>query len=172
VIQRAALIALRTLIGWHFLYEGLYKLSLPGWTRAGVPVTTWSAAGYLNASTGPLSQAFQSLAHSSLLPVVDMLVPIGLVLTGFSLMAGLFTQLGCVSAIAFLSIFYASAMPTGGGPQAGAEGVYLVVSKNLIELAAVVVVLAFRTGQIAGLDLLRPRSRAALTRERPAPTSV
>ena len=36
-------------------------------------------------------------------------------------------------------------------------------SKNLIEAAAVLVLFAFRTGRIAGLDLLRTRSAAART---------
>jgi len=43
----------------------------------------------------------------------------------------------------------------------GAEGYYLLVNKNLIEAAAVVVVLAFRTERIAGLDLLLARRSAA-----------
>jgi hypothetical protein len=45
-------------------------------------------------------------------------------------------------------------------PQPNAEGAYLFVNKNLVELAAVLVIFAFRTGRIAGLDLLlgrRPR---------------
>ena len=33
-----------------------------------------------------------------------------------------------------------------------AEGTYLFVNKNLIEAAAVLVLLSFRTGRIAGLD--------------------
>ena len=39
------------------------------------------------------------------------------------------------------------------------EGNYLLVNKNLIEAAAVAVVLVFRTGRFAGLDLLRGRER-------------
>ena len=33
--QQFCLITLRTAIGWHFAYEGFYKLMLPGWTRGG-----------------------------------------------------------------------------------------------------------------------------------------
>ena len=170
-LQELALIALRTLIGWHFLYEGIYKLALPGWTRAGVPVTAWSAAGYLNAAAGPLASMFHALAQSSALALVDRLVPIGLTLIGVSLVAGLFTQAGCAGAMAFLALFYLSAIPTSGMPQAGAEGAYLLVSKNLIELAAVLVLFAFRTDRMAGLDLLF-RRRVAITRDEQAPTSA
>jgi hypothetical protein len=42
----------------------------------------------------------------------------------------------------------------------GAEGAYLFVNKNLIEFVTVLALLAFRTGQIAGLDqLFRQRRR-------------
>ena len=170
-IQRASLVVLRTLIGWHFLYEGIYKLMLPGWSRAGQPMVEWSAAGYLNAATGPLAGVFHALAQSRALETIDAIVPIGLVSIGASLVLGLFTQVGCAAAMAFLALFYLSAIPTTGGPQPGAEGAYLIVSKNVIELAAVVVVYTFRTGWIAGLDLLRPR-REPVTRVAPAPTSA
>nr|MBA3572564.1 hypothetical protein [Pyrinomonadaceae bacterium] len=39
-------------------------------------------------------------------------------------------------------------------PQPGNEGTYLLVNKTLIEAAGVIVLLAFNTGAIAGLDLL------------------
>lgn len=152
--QQCALIVLRTLVGWHFLYEGYYKLMLPGWTSLGQPVGAWSAAGYLNAATGPLAGVFRALAQSRAIGAVDTLVPVGLLLVGCSLVAGFLTQIGCVGALSFLALFYLSAIPTTGLPQTGAEGAYLLVSKNLIEFGAVLVVLLFRTGRIAGLDLL------------------
>jgi len=31
-LQMATVVALRVLIGWHFLYEGLSKLTTPGWS--------------------------------------------------------------------------------------------------------------------------------------------
>lgn len=170
-MQRWSLVVLRTAIGWHFLYEGVYKLMLPGWSRGGQPTAAWSAAAYLNASTGPFSDIFHALARSAAMTTIDTIVPIGLVCVGLSLVAGLFMQAGCVGAMWFLALFYLSALPTSGAPQTGAEGTYLLVSKNLVELIAVVVVFAFRTGRIAGLDRLRPR-REPVTRVVPAPTSA
>ena len=155
--QSTALVLLRTLIGWHFLYEGYYKLVLPGWTRVGDPVAAWSSAGYLRNATGPLGVMFHAIADTRALAVVDLLVPIGLLLVGLALVTGLFTQSGCIGALMFLIVFYLSAVPTTGAPQAGAEGTYLIVNKNLVEMGAVLVVLAFRTGRVAGLDLMRPR---------------
>lgn len=156
-LEAVLLVLLRTLIGWHFLYEGYYKLVTPGWTRAGAPVGAWSASGYLKAATGPFAGFFHSLAQSSMAGWVDHIVPLGLVLVGLSLVLGLFTQLGLSGALAFLTLFYVSAIPTDGIPRPGQEGTYLLVSKNLIEWAAVLLLLVCRTGDIAGLDLLRRR---------------
>jgi thiosulfate dehydrogenase [quinone] large subunit len=79
-------------------------------------------------------------------------------------MLGLFTQVGGCGALILLALFYLSNVPTQGVPAVGAEGAYLLVDKNLVEAAAVVALLAFRTGRIAGLDLLLP-SRAAARNE-------
>jgi thiosulfate dehydrogenase [quinone] large subunit len=155
--QQVALVALRTLIGWHFVYEGYYKLMLPGWSHAGEPLPAWSAASYLKAASGPLAGLFRALSESRMLTWIDTIVPVGLVLVGLSLMLGALTTFGCWGALAFLALFYLSALPTSGQPQAGAEGAYLLVSKTLVEGAAVLALLVFRTGEIAGLDRLRAR---------------
>jgi thiosulfate dehydrogenase (quinone) large subunit len=153
--QQFCLVTLRTVIGWHFAYEGFYKLMLPGWSRTGQLVGAWSAAGYLKGATGPLAPAFHRMAESAgTMHAVDVIVPFGLLVVGLSLMLGLLTQLGCVGAMAFLALFYLSQPPFTGMPQTGAEGTYLIVNKNLIELIAVMTVMAFRTGLIAGLDQL------------------
>jgi len=152
--QAVSLVLLRTLIGWHFLYEGYYKLALPAWSATGQPLGQWSAAGYLRAATGPLAGVFHSLAASRLVPWVDVIVPIALVIVGLSLTLGLFTRVGCWGAIGLLTLFYVAAIPTAGAPVTGQEGTYLLVSKNLIELVGVMVVLTCHTERIAGLDLL------------------
>src|SRR5262245_26211634 len=168
--QKVGLILLRTLIGWHFLYEGYVKLLLPGWTRDGLPLARWSAAGYLKGATGPFASYFHGLADGSWLPTLDGAIPVALTLIGLSLILGLFTDAGCVAALGLLTLFYVSAIPTTGLPEPHAEGTYLFVNKNLVEAAAVFVLLAFRTGRIAGLDVLRrPRSarRAGTEETRP-----
>ena len=163
-LQQVALVVLRTLVGWHFLYEGYYKAMAPAWSREGVPLGRWSSAGYLKgAAAGPFAGLFHRLADSPWLDKIDLLVMIGLLLVGLSLVLGLFTQAGCVGAMLLLGMFYLSAIPTSGAAQAGAEGAYLIVNKNLIEAAAVLVLFAFRTGRIAGLDLLLTRRVAVRT---------
>jgi thiosulfate dehydrogenase [quinone] large subunit len=157
--QRTALILLRMAIGWHFLYEGVYKLMLPAWSRQGQPLSSWSAAGYLRGAQGPASDFFQRLAQPPLINWIDLLIPAGLAAIGVSLMLGFFTTIGCWAAALFLALVYMAAVPTAGAPQPGSEGTYLLVSKTLIELLAVLVLIVFRTGRIAGLDLVVGRWR-------------
>lgn len=153
--QQFSVIVLRTVIGWHFAYEGIYKLMLPGWSRTGDLVGVWSAAGYLRGAGGPLAPVFHRIAESAgMMHAVDLMIPIALLAVGLSLMLGLLTQAGCAGAIALLSMFYVAQPPLSGMPQVGAEGAYLFVNKTLVELAAVMTILAFRSGAIAGLDQL------------------
>lgn len=158
-LQQTLLVVLRTLIGWHFLYEGYYKLMLPGWSADGTPLAPWSSAGYLRAATGPLAGMFHRMADSGWIGWIDLGVKAGLLLAGISLLLGLMTRLGCWAALLLLGMFYVAAIPLAGTPQPGSEGTYLLVNKTLIEGSAVAVLLAFRTGEIAGLDLLLARRR-------------
>lgn len=153
-VQQAALIVLRTLIGWHFLYEGYYKLRLPGWSADGAQLGAWTAAGYLKAASGPLAWLFQRMLDAGWTVWLDWSVKITLVLIGLSLMLGLFTRAGCWGALLLLSLFYLLMIPLAGTQQPGSEGSYLIVNKTLIEAAAVAALLAFNTGAVAGLDLL------------------
>jgi thiosulfate dehydrogenase [quinone] large subunit len=166
-LQEISLVALRTLIGWHFLYEGYYKLMLPGWSADGAPLAPWSSAGFLKASSGPLGALFRKLVNAGWTPWIDNTVKIGLLLVGISLILGLLTRISCIGAMLLLALFYLSAVPLAGTPQAGSEGTYLIVNKTLIEGIAVLVLFAFDTGRIAGIDLLLAnRKRSAI---RPVP---
>jgi thiosulfate dehydrogenase [quinone] large subunit len=162
-VQQTLLILLRTLVGWHFLYEGYFKLLYPAWTRTGVPLERFTSLGYLRNAGGPFGDVFRALAGPAWAPWLDKGVAVALLVAGLLLLLGLYTQLGCVLALGLLSMFYLSAIPLQGIPEPRSEGTYLIVNKNLIEAAAVGVVLAFRTGRIAGLDVLRRgMSRAPL----------
>lgn len=158
-LQQIALIALRTVIGWHFLYEAYYKICSPAWSPAGAPLARWTAAGYLRGASGPLAGLFQRMVDAGWTPWLDRTVKISLLLIGLSLILGLFTKGGSWGALLFLSMFYLLYIPTIGVPQPNNEGTYLIVNKTLIEAAAVCVLLAFDTGTIAGIDLLWKRNR-------------
>lgn len=165
-VQQTALVVLRTLIGWHFLYEGYTKLLHPAWGQNGMPLPAWSSAAYLQSATGPLGPLFRGIGNASWLASLDVVIAVALTAIGVSLMLGLFTQAGCRGALALLAAFYLAAVPTGGA-DARAEGTYLLVNKTLIEACAVAVLFAFRTGSMAGFDRLwlRSPSRPVRTKE-------
>lgn len=158
--QQITLIVLRTVIGWHFLYEAYYKIWSPAWSPAGAPLPRWTSAGYLSGASGPLAGLFHRMVNAGWTVWLDRSVKICLLLIGVSLILGLFTRIGAWGAFFFLSLFYLLYVPLTGVPQPGSEGTYLIVNKTLIEAAAVLVLLAFNTGAIAGLDLFLQRRKA------------
>jgi thiosulfate dehydrogenase [quinone] large subunit len=157
--QAGLLGALRILIGWHLLYEGVVKLWNPG----------WSAGGYLMDSQGAFAELFYALAaNPQVLAVIDFLNVWGLILVGLGLIAGLFTRLALIGGIVLLSLYYLSHPPLIGVKYAlPSEGSYLFVNKNLIEIVAMAVLLVFPTGRMRGLDGLLQRWRQ---RNRTEPT--
>ncbi len=148
-LTRGALVAivlLRVLIGWHFLYEGIAKLQAPA----------WSAAGYLQQARGPFASLFKSLAaNPGMLDAANQATMWGLVAVGLGLILGLLTRVASLGGMFLILLFYLCNPPFVGYFYAvPSEGSYLVVNKNLIELAALAVVFATGSGRVAGLDRL------------------
>ena len=139
-----AITALRVLVGWHFLYEGLTKLTAPSWT----------AAGYLKQAKGPLAESFRWLTtRPDLLANADLITMWGLTIVGVCLILGLFTRLASLAGIGFILLFYLAAPPFIGYFYAiPSEGSYLIINKNLVELSALVVILLTGSGRFAGID--------------------
>ena len=139
------LVILRVIIGWHFLYEGLVKFANPN----------WSSVGYLLDSEGFLKGFYYFLASSpEILKIVDLLNIWGLILIGLGLMIGAFSRAAIISGITLLGFYYLSHPPFVGLRYAlPMEGSYLVVSKILIEMVALVVLLLFPTSKIIGVDM-------------------
>lgn len=160
-LSRSAMIAiifLRIVIGWHFLYEGITKLASP----------SWSAVGYMRASRGPFAALFKSIANNpQLLDHANLITMYGLAMVGVLLMLGLFTRLAAIAGIAFILLFYLCNPPfVGYFYSIPSEGSYLIVNKNVVELCALAVILLTRSGLVAGLDrivhgLLSGRARVA-----------
>jgi thiosulfate dehydrogenase [quinone] large subunit len=151
-MQVTTLVVLRVLIGWHFLYEGLSKLTTPG----------WSASGYLLQSRGPLSGFFRWMASDpSVLANVNLLNQWGLTAIGLGLILGCFTRLASASGVLVILLFYLCNPPfVGYYYSTPTEGSYLIVNKNLVEAAALVVILVTDSGRAAGLDRLIHRLTA------------
>jgi thiosulfate dehydrogenase [quinone] large subunit len=150
-MQILGLTLLRVLIGWHFLYEGLVKVSTPGWT----------AKSYLLGSVGPLAPFFNSIGQSEhILKVIDALNQWGLILIGLSLFIGLLSKPGIIFGMILLSFYYLAYPPFASlGINMHAEGSYWIVNKNLIELSALFVLYLFPSSHITGIDKFVFRTR-------------
>jgi thiosulfate dehydrogenase [quinone] large subunit len=141
--QLWSLVALRWLIGWHFLYEGLAKVFNAYWT----------SAGYLASATGPLEGFFVWLAsHGGRLQAVDLFNKAALIAIGIALLAGVGARLATWAGVALLAMYYLAHPPWIGADSAiPQEGSYLIVNKTLVELGAMLVLLAFPTSHVVGL---------------------
>ena len=145
---------LRILIGWQFLYEGLIKLLDPA----------WSSRPYLEGSRWIFGDIFRWMASgASGIHIIDFLNAWGLTAVGLALMLGLFTRLASWAGIIMLSMYYL-AYPPFAGYSYGAvnEGSYLIVSKNLIELVALLVLAFTRSGNFFGLDMLLKKKKSEI----------
>jgi thiosulfate dehydrogenase [quinone] large subunit len=158
--QMTTIVVLRVLIGWHFLYEGLSKLTTPG----------WSAAGYLTQSRGPFAGLFRGMAADpNVLANVNLLNKWGLTAIGLGLILGCFTRTAAVSGLVVILLFYLCNPPfVGYYYSIPAEGSYLVVNKNLVEAAALAVILVTGSGREVGLD----RIIHGLLRRSPRPVAA
>jgi thiosulfate dehydrogenase (quinone) large subunit len=139
--QNISLILLRILIGWHFLYEGVLKLYNPAWT----------SKGYL-LSASFLKPFFNWISGESMIGVVDTLNIVGLIAVGIGLILGLKIRWACVGGILLLALYYLAHPPFPGLEQGPAEGSYWIVNKNLIEMAALLVLYQFPSYAAFGLE--------------------
>jgi thiosulfate dehydrogenase [quinone] large subunit len=139
-----AITLLRVVVGWHFLYEGIAKLTS----------ASWSAAGYLRQARGPFAGLFRWIASQpNMLANADLITMWGLTIVGVLLILGLFTRLASVAGIGFILLFYFANPPfVGYFYSLPTEGSYLIINKNLVELCALLVILATGSGRFAGLD--------------------
>jgi uncharacterized membrane protein YphA (DoxX/SURF4 family) len=89
------------------------------------------------------------------LELQNLLTIYGLIAIGFCLMAGFLTPWAALGAAFFLANIYLSMPPWPGlPPNPKAEGHYLIVSKNLIELIACLAIATTPSGHWIGLDAL------------------
>lgn len=136
-----ALVLLRMAIGWHFLYEGLAKLFDPA----------WSAAGYLRSAQWLLAGVFHWMAETPrVLAVVDFLNVWGLILIGAALLLGIFTRAAALAGAVLLALYYLAHPSLPGLAQPAAEGSYLIVNKNVVELCALLLVALLPQSGFAG----------------------
>ena len=143
-VQLTVLVALRFLIGWHMLYEGMCKLFSPGWSsKSFLSESQWILSGF----------AKWVISNEGILNVVDFLNTWGLIAIGLGLIVGLLTRVATFSGVILLLMYYLNNPPLIGMEYSlPSEGNYLIVSKTLVEAVALLVLLFFPTGTIVGLD--------------------
>jgi uncharacterized membrane protein YphA (DoxX/SURF4 family) len=138
------LTALRLVVGWHFMYEGIAKLV----------ISNWSAKTYLMGSKWIFANLFHRMSASEqIMNAVDFLNIWGLILIGFLLITGLFVRWSSIAG-AVLLLFYFVAYPPIPGYTLGniTEGSYLLVNKVLIEFFILIVFIGLPTDFMLGAD--------------------
>jgi uncharacterized membrane protein YphA (DoxX/SURF4 family) len=156
-VLRIFLTLIRMLIGWHFMYEGLAKALMPN----------WSAAGYLMSSHWLFSGFFHRIAENPLLlQIVNLLNIYGLVLIGLLLITGFLTRPASLAGALLLILYYIANPPLAGfiGETTG-EGHYLLVNKNLIELALLMLFFVLPGAFSFGVDRLLTRFKKPVSSE-------
>ncbi len=142
-LTRLTITIIRVAIGWHFLYEGLTKLLMGGWT----------SQPYLANATGFLSGFYHWLAGlEGMIGVIDILNVYGLILIGLALFTGLFVRLASVGGIVLLLLYYFAYPPWGTSLFGSSDGHFYIVNRNFIE-AFLLLWFALRKQAGYGIDL-------------------
>ncbi|MFZ4549467.1 MAG: DoxX family membrane protein [Bacteroidales bacterium] len=144
--QSFALVILRISIGWHFLYEGGIKVLNPLWT----------SKAYLLDSGGFLKGFFEQIAgNQTVLTFSNQANAYGLTLIGLSLVIGVFTRYSSIAGMVLLLLYYLS-HPAFPGIEYlfPSDGSYFIINKTLVELFSLMVIYAFPTSNIFGLQRL------------------
>lgn len=141
--QLYLLVALRVIIGYHFLYEGFNKLF----------AESWSSGGFLIQSNWIFSDLFIELANSpTLIAISDFLNIWGQIFIGLGLILGLFSRYAALAGACLLFMYYIAIPPFVSS--------YTFVDRNLLELIGLLIIAFFQTSQIIGLDGLLSKIRS------------
>jgi uncharacterized membrane protein YphA (DoxX/SURF4 family) len=141
------LTAMRILIGWHFLYEGISKLVMDN----------WSSYAYLMESKWLFSGFFHwIIAHPDILAVTDALNIWGLLLIGLGLFLGIFTRAASAAGIGLLLLYYI-ANPPFIETSLPTLGLSFFINLNLIEAGILLIFVFLKSDYLWGLDRLFKR---------------
>ena len=146
-----ALVALRVVIGWHLLYEGISKILTPGWT----------SAEFLSISAWIFAPVFHWIAGTpAVLAIIDLINIAILILAGAALFLGVFDRIAAIAGMALLALYWSANPPLiGTGLGVVTEGNYLLVDKNMVEFFALLLLAIVPTGKYIGIAHFFSRNR-------------
>jgi len=124
--REVCLTFLRLAIGWHFLYEGMWKL---------MQEEGWSCLSYLGAAQGPLAPLFKWMAAQGwIVTTGNWAVQLGLVAIGLALISGIMARVAALFGIALMGMFYCCQPPEPfATAMSGADGRFFLLERNAIE---------------------------------------
>ena len=125
------------------------------------PVVEWTEElrtglqGLANQSQIGLGAPAPSWNEMTQMQQIDLVTMYGLFVFGACMILGLFSRLSALGAAVLLALFYFSMPPWPGLPvNPKAEGSYLIVNKNLIEMIACLMLATTPSGIWGGIDAL------------------
>lgn len=142
-LDRGVIFILRILMGWTFLYAGIWQI----WEN-------FDTAGFLN-HVVTFHNFFSTFATPAILPVTDFLVKWGHLLIGLSLVSGLLVRVSGPFAVLLMIIYYFAHMDF---PYIE-NHLNFIVDYHLVYATVIVYLIAHRAGQVWGLDGLVQRLR-------------
>lgn len=142
--QLCVLLALRFLVGWHILYEGISKVLNP----------QWSSYSFLNESQWILSGISKwIISNPNILMLVDAVNIWTLILVGAFLILGFLFKPSAIIGSLLLLTYYLNAPPLLGLEYSiPMDGSNLIVNKTLIESVVLVLLVLFPTNKVFGID--------------------
>lgn len=135
-LDRGIIFALRIMIGWTFLYAGMWQI----WEN-------YDAAGFLN-HVVTFHDFFAVFAQPAVLPYTNFLMKWGHLLIGLSLASGFFVRASAPFAVLLMITYYCAHL----------EWPYVenhlnfIVDFHLVYAAVIVYLIAHRAGHVWGLD--------------------
>jgi thiosulfate dehydrogenase (quinone) large subunit len=142
-VDRSIIFVLRILMGWTFLYAGVWQI----WTN-------FDTAGFLNRVV-TFHDFFSIFAAPAMLPYTDFLVKWGHLLIGLSLVSGLLVRVSGPFGVLLMITYYFAHMKF---PYIE-EHVNFLVDYHLVYATVIVYLIVHRAGHVWGLDELVERMR-------------
>jgi len=128
---KISLFILRLIMGLLMFNAGVAKLLDPNWT----------AAGYLQASTGPFAEIFKAMAGNYLVDILNMY---GLTLVGIALILGIVVRFASFWAIVMMILYYFSWFKQNTA--------YGLIDEHIVYSFVFIVFISIGIGRYIGLD--------------------